>query len=468
LREILSVATKENVDILNARINKRLHQLIPGGSHTYSKGDDQFPANAPKVMARGKGAECWDVDDNKFIDWAMGNRVMILGHAYDEVDDQVVEAIRGGTNYTRPGILEYELAEYLVDLLPCAEMVKFGKNGSDVTTAAVKLARAHTGRKYVLVCGSHPFFSISDWFIGSTEMNSGTLESERSYTLKFDYNDIESVERMFEQYADKIAAVILEPVKNDSPYAVPRVSDYTKEGMARQGDNNTNFLHYLRKKTEEAGTVLIFDEMIAGMRFDIRGSHNQFGIYPDLATYGKAIANGYSCSVLAGKKEIMELGGIQHDRERVFLLSQTHGSETVGLAAAMATLKACDRLDVVSHVWSMGGRLKVGVNAAICASGLQDHVRIIGYDANPQILCTQSNGEFWPELNTLFHQNMIERGVLIPWISITYSHTVEHLDCTLEAISQSLELLKFVIADSRVSQVLIGEAAKPVFRKWNR
>jgi glutamate-1-semialdehyde 2,1-aminomutase len=452
---------------LNTKINNRLHELIPGGCHTYSKGDDQFPSNAPKVMARGKGAECWDVDGNKFIDWPMGNRVMILGHAYDEVDNQVIEAIRSGANFTRPSFLEYELAEYLVDLWPCADMVKFGKNGSDVVTAAVKLARAHTGRKYVLVCGSQPFFSISDWFIGSTVMNSGTLESERGYTIKFEYNDIASVEQMFEQYPNQIAAVILEPIKNDSSYLEPQISDFTKEGIARQGDLKGNFLKYLRKKTEDTGTVLVFDEMIAGMRFDIRGSHHLFGIYPDLATFGKSIANGYSCSVLAGKKEIMELGGIHHDRERVFLLSQTHGSETVGLSAALATLKACERLDVSSHVWTMGNRLKQGIKAAVCAVGLQDNVRIIGYDANPQILCTQVSGDFWPELNTLFHQSMIEQGVLITWITITYSHNVEHLDYTLKAISQTLDVLKVAISGNSVSKTLIGEAAKPVFRKWN-
>ncbi|BBJ00658.1 glutamate-1-semialdehyde 2,1-aminomutase [Ferrigenium kumadai] len=449
------------------QINKRFHQIVPGGSHTYSKGDDQFPANAPKIMSHAKGAECWDIEGKRFIDWAMGNRVMILGHAFDEVDDQVCAAIRKGTNFTRPGILEYELAEYLVGLWPCAEMVKFGKNGSDVTTAAVKLSRAYTGRKYVLVCSSHPFFAIHDWFIGSTEMNSGTLDTERQYTLKFKYNDIESVEQAFDQYPGQIAAVILEPVKNDSPYAEPRDSDYTVEGISRNGDNNTNFLKYLREKTEATGTVLIFDENIAGMRFDIRGSHHRYGIYPDLAAFGKAIANGYSCSVLAGKRELMELGGIHHDKERVFLLSQTHGSETVGLSATLATLKACDRLNVTSHVWSLGGRMKARVKDAISKNSLNDHVKIIGFDANPQILCTKANGDFWPELHTLFHQYMVDKGILIPWISITHSHNDEHLNYTVEAIEETGAKLRSVISNDAVSKELIGDAVKPVFRKWN-
>jgi glutamate-1-semialdehyde 2,1-aminomutase len=207
--------------------------------------------------------------------------------------------------------------------------------------------------------------------------------------------------------------------------------------------------------------------MIAGMRFDIRGSHQLFGIQPDLVTFGKAIANGYSCSVLAGKKEIMELGGIHHDRERVFLLSQTHGSETVGLAATLATMKACERLDVSSHVWTLGASLKEGVRNLIASAGLQKYVRIIGYDANPQILCTSMYGQFWPELNTLFHQLMIEEGILIPWISITYSHKAEHLEVTLTALEKTLQALRLIIADDKICESLIGDAAKPVFRKWN-
>lgn len=454
-------------NMTSEQISQEMHRLIPGGSHTYSKGDDQFPANAPKVMARGKGAYCWDVDDVEYLDWAMGNRVMSLGHANDYVDEKVFDAMRLGANFTRPGILEYELANYLTNLLPCAEMVKFGKNGSDVVTAAVKLSRAYTGRPYVLVCGSHPFFSIHDWFIGSTEMNSGTLESERPYTVKFIYGDRTSVEAAFSTYKGKIAALILEPVKNDSPYAEPRTSDLTKDGMNRGGDNTGNFLHYLREKTNAEGTVLIFDEMIAGMRFGLRGAHHHYGIYPDLATYGKAISNGYSCSVLAGRRDIMNLGGITHDRERVFLLSQTHGSETVGLAATLATMQYYAEHKVDEHIWSIGRMLKTGILNLIAEHGLSQHVRIIGFEANPQILCFDDSGVFSSELNTLFHQFMIEEQILIPWITITYAHGASEVDRTINAVGRSLTKLKDAITQDRVRQLLIGPAQKPVFRKFN-
>lgn len=449
------------------QISQAMHELIPGGSHTYSKGDDQFPGNAPKVMARAKGAYCWDVDDKQYLDWAMGNRVMSLGHANDYVDDRVFEAMRSGANFTRPGVLEYQLAAYLTDHWPCAEMVKFGKNGSDVVTAAIKLARAHTGRPYVLVCGNHPFFSIHDWFIGSTEMNSGTLESERPYTVKFAYGNRDSVEAAFDQHMGKIAAVILEPVKNDSPYDDPRAADLTQAGMSRGGDNTGNFLKYLREKTEAEGTVLIFDEMIAGMRFGSRGAHYHYGIWPDLATFGKAISNGYSCSVLAGKREIMNLGGINHDRERVFLLSQTHGSETVGLAATLATMLYYDENDVEGHIWSIGHRLKTAVAEKAAEHGISDRVRIVGFEANPQILCHDEHGAFSPTLNTLFQQYMIDEGILIPWITITHAHSTAELDRTIEALDRALNKLGAAIAADKVEKSLIGPAQKPVFRKFN-
>jgi glutamate-1-semialdehyde 2,1-aminomutase len=448
-------------------VNEAMHRLIPGGSHTYSKGDDQFPATAPKIMARGKGAYCWDIDGQKYLDWAMGNRVMCLGHAHDHVDDHVIEELRQGANFTRPGILEYELAAYLTEVLPVAEMVKFGKNGSDVVTAAIKLARAHTGRKYILACGSHPFFSIHDWFIGSTEMNSGTLQSERPYTLKFVYGDQASVEKAFTDYPDQIAALILEPVKNDSPYSDPRDSDFTHEGMARGGDNNGNFLSYMREKTKAEGTVLIFDEMIAGMRFGMRGAHHHYGIYPDLATYGKAISNGYSCSVLAGRADIMELGGIRHDRERVFLLSQTHGSETVGLAATLATMRYYEDHDIESHIWKTGSQLKAAVRAAIDAHDMARHVRIIGFDANPQILCTDETGAYWPELHTLFHQYVMADKVLIPWITITEAHGQKEIDFTVDVIDRALGHLLKDINENRVVEKLMSDPVKPVFRKFN-
>jgi len=429
-------------------INEKLHRLVPGGSHTYSKGEDQFPWRGPKVMARAQGAYTWDVDGNRYIDWAMGNRVIILGHNYPAVNEAVKRQIDLGVNFTRPGILEYELAEYLVDLLPVAEMVKFGKNGSDVTTAAVKLARAYTGRKYIARCADHPFFSIHDWFVGSTAMHAGIPEEVSRLTLPFRYNDLASVRALFDQYPKQVAAVILEPVKDDEP--------------------RDNFLQELRALTAREGAVLIFDEMISGMRFDIRGAHHRWGVYPDLATYGKAIANGYSCSVLAGKRDIMEAGGLRHDKPRVFLLSQTHGSETTGLAACRATLDECQRVDITTHLWGLGKRLIAGFREAAERERVSSYVKIVGFDCNPQIVCTRADGTSWPALGASFHEEVISHGVLIPWTTITYAHGEEELEQTLDAIHAGMRKVRRAIETETVDASFEGEPPKPVFRPFNR
>jgi glutamate-1-semialdehyde 2,1-aminomutase len=429
-------------------INERFHRLVPGGSHTYSKGEDQFPLRSPKIMARAQGAYCWDVDNNCFLDWAMGNRVIILGHNYHVVNEAVKRQLDLGLNFTRPGILEYELAEYLIDLLPVAEMVKFGKNGSDVTTAAIKLARAVTGRKYVACCLDHPFFSINDWFIGTTPMNAGVPDEISKLTLRFPYNDIEALNQLFQQYPGQIAAVILEPVKNDLPH--------------------DDFLLKLRQLTKREGTVLIFDEMISGVKFDIRGAHHLWGVYPDLACYGKAFANGYSFSLLAGRRDIMELGGLRHDERRVFLLSQTHSSETTGLAACRATLNECQRVSINEHIWRLGRELVAGVRKLTLSEGVADYIRIIGFDCNPQIVCTHPDGTPWPALTTSFHEELISWGILIPWITITYSHGAEELNRTFGALQKAMVKIKRAIDSDTLEQSFAGEAVKPVFRPYNR
>lgn len=431
----------------SAALSERLHALVPGGSHTYSKGDDQFPASAPRMMARAQGAYCWDADGNRYIDWAMGNRVIVLGHAHPVVNDAVKRTIDDGLNFTRPGVLELELAEYLTSLWPVAEMVKFGKNGSDVTTAAMKLARAATGRQLIARCSDHPFFSIHDWFIGTTAMRAGVPPEGAASTLGFPYNDLAAVERLFAEHPGQIAALILEPVKNDEPLP--------------------GYLEGLRAITRREGAVLVFDEMISGIRFDLRGAHHLLGVQPDLATFGKAIGNGFAISVLAGRRDLMELGGIRHDRERVFLLSQTHGSETTGLAACLATLAECDKLDVTSHIWALGSRLVAGVRAVAAEEGVADHVRMLGYDCNPQLLCTHEDGAYWPELHTSFHEEVIANGVLIPWTSVTLAHGDEELAATLDAVREGCRRVARALESGDVDGSFEGPAVKPVFRRWN-
>lgn len=429
-------------------INEKFHKLVPAGSHTYSKGEDQQPYLSPRLVSHAKGAKCWDVDGNEYTDWMMGNRTFILGHAYDVVDDAVKQQIDKGTNFSRPGILEYELAEYLVDLWPVAEMVKFGKNGSDVTHAAIKLARAYTGKDHVARCSDQPFFGTHDWFISSTPCNNGIPKETQNYTLGFRYNDIESLEALFDAHPNKIACVIMEPVKTEPP----------KEG----------FLEQVKAVCEKNNALLIFDEMISGIRFDIRGAHHKWGVYPHLAAFGKCISNGYSCSVLAGQREFMRLGGIHHDQKRTFLLSQTHASETVGLAATLATLQECHKIDVSSYLEAFGRKFKESFNKLSDEYGLSNYIQMTGFNCNPNLSFIRDDGTRWMELMTLFIQECLSRGVMISWLTLTYSHKEEHMNHALRVFDEVFSVIKPYVENDEVEKFLVGPAIKPVMRPYNK
>ncbi|TAL61136.1 MAG: aminotransferase class III-fold pyridoxal phosphate-dependent enzyme, partial [Legionella sp.] len=320
----------------------RANHLIPGGAHTYSKGDDQFPANAPKIIERGYGDRLWDVDGNEFVDLAMSLGTVILGHAYEPVLDAVRQEILKGVNFCRPSIIEGELAELLSSLIPSAEMVKFGKNGSDAVTAAVKVARAYTGRSYIARCSADPFNAIHDWFIGSTVINRGVPEETRRLTLQFNYNDLASCQQLFDLYPGQIACFIFEPVSMIPP--------------------QDGFLENLKILCEKNGALLIFDEVVSGFRFALGGVQELVGVTPHLSAFGKAMANGFSVSALVGQREFMRIGGIDHDEERVFLLSTTYGGETHSLAASIACINAIQKNNAISHFWNIGQQLMDGVN----------------------------------------------------------------------------------------------------------
>jgi glutamate-1-semialdehyde 2,1-aminomutase len=279
-------------------------------------------------------------------------------------------------------------------------------------------------------------------------MDAGIPLSEKNWTVKFQYNDIPSIERVFAEHPRQVAAIILEPVKNDAP--------------------KDNFLQRLRELATREGAVLIFDEMIAAMRFHIQGAHHLYAVRPDLATFGKAVSNGFSFSFLLGARDIMRLGGLDHENARVFLLSQTHASESVGLAACRATLDECRRLNTTEHVWSLGKRLVDGVRTVAATGGAADHVRVLGFDCNPQILCTHEDGKYWPELHTAFHEEVIANGVLIPWTTITWAHGERELSTTFEAIKAGVEKVRRVLESKEpVERSFTGPAVKPVFRKFN-
>ena len=427
-------------------LSARAHAAIPGGCHTYAKGDDQYPALAPPFIVRGRGCTVWDLDGNSFIEYGMGLRAVTLGHAYPRVVAAVTAALADGTNFTRPAPIEVECAEALLAQLGWAEQVKFAKDGSTVTTAAVKLARAHTGRDLVAVCADNPFLSYNDWFFSITPMTSGIPEAVRKLTVTFRYNDLPSVEQLFNQHPGQIAGLILEP--------------------ARAEDPAPGFLAGLKHLCERNGTVLIFDELITGFRWSRGGAAAVYGVTPHLATVGKALANGFSLSALVGARDIMELGGLSHARERVFLLSTTHGAETHSLAAAVATMSEYAEQPVIETLYDRGAQLRDGVSQVARRHGLQDYFGVLGRPCNLLFFTADESRKPSQSFRALFLQELIRHGVIAPSFVVSFSHTKQHIERTLEAIDASLQTYAAALADG-VDKFLVGPPVKPVYRKFN-
>lgn len=431
------------------QLRKFSHKLIPGGAHTYSKGDDQFPSLSPGFIAKARGAYAWDADGNKFIDWGMGLRSTMLGHGYKSVVDAVKKQIEFGANYTRPSIYEIEFAKIMTQIIPCAEMVKFAKNGSTVTTAAVKLARAYTKRDMIAVCSDQPFYSYDDWFIGSTVMNAGVPQVIKDLTISFKFNNIESVKKLFEKYPGKIACFIFEPATEVEP--------------------KDNFLQKVKDLCKENGTVLIFDEMISGFRWHLKGAQYVYKVTPDLATYGKGIANGFSVAVLAGKKEIMQQGSIYGQHERVFLISTTHGAENHALAAAIASVKELQKKNVIKHIFKIGKELKSRLNKIHKKYDLDKVLNVYG-EVNCRLAMSSApygNYDLF-QIRTYFFQELIGQGVLFNgYFAPSFSHGEKELKATEKTWDYACKKLREALDNKNLEKKLIGPPVKPVFRKFN-
>jgi glutamate-1-semialdehyde 2,1-aminomutase len=425
-------------------LRERFHAVVPGGSHTYAKGDDQFPEGLAPYLSRGKGCRVWDVDGNEFVEYGSGLRAVTLGHAYPPVAAAATREIANGCNFVRPSPIELDTAEQLLGLIKGAEMVKFAKNGSDVTSAAIRLSRAYTGRDYVAVCAEHPFFSVDDWFIGTTPMAAGIPKNVRDLTLKFHYNDPASVRSLFERYPGQIACLIMEPEKETPP---------------RDG-----FLHEVQRLCRDEGAVYVLDENITGFRWHNAGGQGFHEIVPDLSCFGKGLGNGFAVSALAGKRELMRLGGIDHDRERVFLLSTTHGAERHALAAAQEAMRTYEREPVIGHLWRQGERLVRGIGKSVAEHRLEGHFGTIG---RPCCLVYETrDADKLPSqpFRTLFLQETIKRGILAPSLVVNYSHTDADVDRTLDAIHDALFVYRRALEEG-IDKYLVGRPVKPVFRK---
>lgn len=442
----------------------RLHGIIPGGAHTYSRGDDQFPSNAPAILDRGEGAFVYSPDGQKYLDYGMGLRSVNIGYGNKEVADACFKEILKGNNLTRASVTELKAAELMVDLIPSVEMVKFAKHGSTVTTAAVKLARAYTNRKYIAVPYEQPFFSFDDWFIGSTVMSKGVLEETSNFTLKFHYNDIDSLNELFKNYEGQIAGVILEAATTISPCCPQCTGDIICSDCP---NNKLNFLQKVQLSCKNNGAVFILDEMITGFRWHLQGAQTFYNIQPDLCTFGKAMANGFAIAALGGRAEIMKLGGILNEgEERIFLTSTTHGAEMSSLGAFIKTVEILKRDEVISHFWSYGTKLIDGMNGIAGSLGIKSNFLVEGYPCSPGYLTKDIQGNSSLAFRTLFAQEMVRNGIIMPYLAISYSHQDSELNQTLEAVEASLKVVAQAL-DKGIEGFLNSPIIKPVFRKYN-
>ena len=424
-------------------LQARLHALVPGGAHTFAKGSDQYPEGMAPVLVRGHGARVWDVDGHEYVEYGMGMRAITLGHGYGPVVDAVRAAIGDGVSFSRPTALELAAAEDFLALVPGADMVKFAKNASDATSAAVRLARAATGREVVALCADQPYFASQDWFIATLPIRTGVPAAVRALTRTFPYNDLAALEAVLA--AEPVAAVVLEAA---SALAEPA----------------PGYLEGVRALCDRHGTVLVFDETITGFRWAAGGAQAVYGVTPDLSTWGKAMGNGFSVAALAGRRALMELGGLRTDGPRVFLLSSTNGAETTGLAAFRAVARAYRETDPVATMERQGRALADGVNAAAAEAGIGEHLTVVGRPSCLVFRTADATGAPSQAMRTLYLAEILRRGVLGQSYVISAAHTDADVAQTVEAARAALPAYRKGLETGRPEELFPGRPVAPAHR----
>jgi glutamate-1-semialdehyde 2,1-aminomutase/spore coat polysaccharide biosynthesis protein SpsF len=418
-------------------LKAKAEKLIPSCSQTFSKGPSQFVQGvAPVYLERGEKAHVWDVDGNEYVDTVLALAPIILGYCDPCVDGAVQEQLKNGVSFSLPHRLEIEVAEKLVAMIPCAEMVRFGKNGSDATSGAIRAVRAYTGREMVACCGYHGW---QDWYIGTTTRNGGVPVSTRAMTKTFVYNDIDSLKSLFFQYPGQIAAVIMEPISVEKP--------------------RDNFLAEVKEVAHAHGALLIFDEVVTGFRLAKGGAQEYFGVIPDLACFGKAMANGFPLSAIVGSKEIMRIF------DEIFF-SFTFGGEALSLAAARATIETFLEKDVIGVLWEQGERLQEGFNVLAKGLGLAQYMSCKGLPPRTIIDITAPDEIDPLLLKAILQQEMVRRGVLwAGYHNVCFSMTEADVMCILRAYRAALPVVKQAIESGNPEKYLLGARLQPVFRK---
>lgn len=419
---------------------ERASRVIPEGSQTGSKSPTQFVQGvAPSHLERGKGSHVWDVDGNEYIDYGMALGPILLGHDYPRVTRAVEDQLQDGTMFTMPHRLQVEVAELFTEVVPCAEMVRFAKNGNDVTALAAKLARAYTGRDVIATQGYHGWPDV--WMSGNSNLARGIPDAVGEYTEQFEYNDVESLERIFEAHPDDVAAIVTTAVNLEEP--------------------EDGFIEEMRELADREGAVLIFDEILTGFRFSLGGAQEYFDVEPDLACFAKGMANGFPISALAGDREIMQVIG-----DDDFFFSMTYAGEAASLAATKAAIAVQREEPVHEHIADRGQKLRDGYNELASEFGLEQVTRCHGYPQRSKVSFTGEGDEPDHVAKSLFMQECMKRGVLFSGIHLpSYSHTDDDVARTLDVYHESMAELADAIDKGDVTDRVEGKPVGATLRE---
>jgi len=414
---------------------ERARRVIPLGTQTFSKSYQQFPEDAaPLFLTHGKGCRVWDVDGNEYVDLVSGLLPVVLGYCDPDVDAAIRQQLERGISFSLATELEIELAERLVEIIPCAEMVRFGKNGSDATTACVRVARAATGRERIVICGYHGWH---DWYLAATVRNRGVPHCLTELVHRVPYNDVAAVNAVFRAHPGEVAAVIMEPINAEAP-----APSYFAE---------------LQALLRAEGALLIFDEIITGFRYALGGAQQHFGVTPDLAAFGKAMGNGMPIAAVVGRADLMR------QMEEIFF-SATFGGEALSLAAAIAVVDKMRREPVIERLWASGGEIAARVKGAIERHGLQSAVSLVGLAPWTMLRFADAGGASKEAIKTLFMREMLARGILIAASNnVSYAHGPGDIAAITAAYEASLASVASELAGGRLEANLECPVIMPVF-----
>lgn len=426
---------QDNMFRKSSELLQRALKVIPGGSQTFSKSHIIYPkGHTPLFLKYGKGGRVWDVDGNEFIDLVCGLLPVLLGYRDPDVDRAINEQIQNGISFSLPTELEIQLAEKLIEIIPCAEMVRFGKNGTDVTSAAVRLARAITGRDHIVVCGYHGW---QDWYVGITVRNRGVPRVVQQLTHPIEYGNIEAFKNILDTYPANVAAIIMEPMNISEPPA--------------------GYLQEMKELANRHGALFIFDEVITGFRYSLGGAQELFGVTPDLACFGKGLGNGMPISAIVGKAEYMSLF------DEVFF-SGTFGGEALSLSAAIAVIKKLEREPVIKHLHSFGEQLNTLLNGLLVKYGLQEVIKLVGRPCWTILDIYDHPTADKNVIKTFLIIRCARKGILSSGShNICYAHNQLDLEHVFNGYSKIFGSLASHLADGDLLKVLGCEPVYPVF-----